>query len=294
MKWQGRKQSRNVEDRRDQSSYSGSGGGGQSLGAIMYLWPLIRPLLRSKLGLLIIGIGAVAYFGGFIGFPSTGGGTATAPVNAQRDDRQAAFIKTVLADTEAVWSQQFAQAGTRYRPPTLVLYRGGTSSGCGPASSGMGPFYCPQDQKVYVDLGFFDELETKFGAGGDFANAYVLAHEIGHHIQNLQGTLTDVQRAKQQLHGKSAQNKLQVKVELQADCYAGLWANQAQKKFDILEEGDLEEALTTASAIGDDRLQRQSQGFAIPHTFTHGTSKQRMFWFTKGFKNGTVSACDTF
>jgi len=293
MKWEGRKQSRHVDDRRDQTSYSGSGGG-QSLGAIMYLWPLIRPLLRSKLGLLIVGIGAVAYFGGFIGIPSIGGGGAPAPVDPQRDDRQAAFIKTVLADTEAVWSQQYAQAGGRYRPPTLVLYRGATSSGCGEASSGMGPFYCPQDQKVYVDLGFFDELETKFGAGGDFANAYVLAHEVGHHIQNMEGTLKDVQRAKQQLRGKSAQNKLQVKVELQADCYAGLWANQAQKQFDILEAGDLEEAMTTASAIGDDSLQKQSQGFAIPHTFTHGTSKQRVAWFNKGFKRGTVSACDTF
>jgi len=293
MKWEGRKQSRNVDDRRDQTSYSRSGGG-QSLGAIMYLWPLIRPLLRSKFGWLIIGIGAVAYFGGFIGLPSTGGGGAPAPVDAQRDDRQAAFIKTVLADTEAVWSQQYAQAGSRYRPPTLVLYRGATSSGCGQASSGMGPFYCPQDQKVYVDLGFFDELETKFGAGGDFANAYVLAHEVGHHIQNMEGTLANVQRAKQQLRGKSAQNKLQVKVELQADCYAGLWANQAQKQFDILEAGDLEEAMTTASAIGDDSLQKQSQGFAIPHTFTHGTSKQRVAWFNKGFKRGTVAACDTF
>ena len=293
MKWEGRKQSRNVDDRRDQTSYSRSGGG-QSLGAIMYLWPLIRPLLRSKFGWLIIGIGAVAYFGGFIGLPLTGGGGAPAPVDAQRDDRQAAFIKTVLADTEAVWSQQYAQAGSRYRPPTLVLYRGATSSGCGQASSGMGPFYCPQDQKVYVDLGFFDELETKFGAGGDFANAYVLAHEVGHHIQNMEGTLANVQRAKQQLRGKSAQNKLQVKVELQADCYAGLWANQAQKQFDILEAGDLEEAMTTASAIGDDSLQKQSQGFAIPHTFTHGTSKQRVAWFNKGFKRGTVAACDTF
>ena len=209
-------------------------------------------------------------------------------------DEQAAFIKTVLADTEAVWSSVFAQAGRRYPPPTLVLYRGSTASGCGNASANMGPFYCPQDQKVYVDLGFFTDMKEKYGAGGDFSQAYVLAHEVGHHIQNLEGTLEQVQMAKQQVLGKAKKNKLQVKLELQADCYAGIWANHAQQQFDILEEGDLEEALVAAAAIGDDRLQKQSQGFAIPHTFTHGSSKQRVAWFARGVKNGQLSDCDTF
>ena len=157
----------------------------------------------------------------------------------------------------------------------------------------MGPFYCPEDQKVYVDLSFFNELRTKHGAGGDFAQAYVLAHEIGHHIQNIEGTLDKVQRAKQGLTG-GKENQLQVKVELQADCYAGVWANHAQKQFNSLEAGDLEEALTAAASIGDDRLQKQAQGFAIPHTFTHGSSKQRVQWFARGVMRGLVSDCNTF
>ena len=198
-----------------------------------------------------------------------------------------------MADTEKVWGKIFAQAGERYPAPTLVLYRGGTRSGCGPARSGMGPFYCPEDRKVYVDLAFFDDLKRKHGAGGDFAEAYVLAHEIGHHIQNLEGTLDKVQRAKMGVSGPEG-NQLQVRTELQADCYAGVWAHQAQKQFKILEPGDLEEALRAADSIGDDRLQKQAQGFAIPHTFTHGTSKQRMEWFARGVKSGLMKDCNTF
>jgi hypothetical protein len=182
----------------------------------------------------------------------------------------------------------------RYRPPTLVLYRGSTNSACGPASARMGPFYCPLDQKVYVDLGFFDDLAHELGAKGDFAQAYVLAHEVGHHIQNLEGTLDQVDMAKQQAWGEAGKNRLQVKLELQADCYAGVWANHAQRKFEMLEEGDLEEALVAAASIGDDRLQKQSQGFAIPHTFTHGTSKERATWFARGVKTGRIGDCDTF
>lgn len=292
MKWRDRKQSRNVEDRRSTSGGS-SGGGGRglpSIGTLMFLWPLVKPLLRSKLGLAVVGVGAAAYF--FM--PSLmGGGGSSKPVSEAADDEQAAFIKTVMADTEAVWSNVFAQAGERYPAPKLVLYRGGTRSGCGPASSGMGPFYCPSDQKVYVDLSFFDDLKRKHGAGGDFAQAYVLAHEVGHHIQNMEGTLDKVQRAKQQVRGND-DNKLQVMVELQADCYAGVWTNHAQKKFKILEAGDLEEALTAAAAIGDDRLQKQAQGFAIPHTFTHGSSKQRVEWFSRGVKSGMLKDCNTF
>ena len=292
MKWRNRKQSSNVDDRRSQS---GVGGGLPSLGTILVLWPVIKRLLHSKLGLAILGIGAVAYFGGFLNLSSlTGGGGSHKVVDEGVDNEQAAFIKTVLADTEAVWSRVFAQAGRRYPPPTLVLYRGSSTSGCGTASANMGPFYCPQDQKVYVDLGFFTDMKEQYGAGGDFSHAYVLAHEVGHHVQNLEGTLDQVQRAKQQVLGKAKKNKLQVKLELQADCYAGIWANHAQQQFDMLEEGDLEEALVAAAAIGDDRLQKQSQGFAIPHTFTHGSSKQRVEWFAKGVKNGQLSDCDTF
>ena len=291
MKWRDRKQSTNVDDRRSQPEHTG---GGPSLGTIMYLWPLVRPLLRSKFGLLIIGIGAVAYFSNFGNLSGLLGGGNSRVVNEQADDGLAAFIKTVHADTEAVWSDIFSQAGVRYPSPTLVIYRGSTRSGCGPASARMGPFYCPNDQKIYVDLGFFEDLRLDHNAGGDFAQAYVLAHEVGHHIQNLDGTLNKVQRAKQSVSGQGEQNALQVRVELQADCYAGLWANHAQKQFDMLEAGDVKEALVAAAAIGDDRLQKQSRGFSIPHTFTHGSSKQRMEWFSRGFENGALAQCDTF
>ena len=291
MKWRDRKQSTNVDDRRNQPEHTG---GGPSLGTIMYLWPLVRPLLRSKFGLLIIGIGAVAYFGNFVNLSGLLGSGNSRVVNEHADDGLAAFIKTVHADTEAVWSDIFLQGGVHYPSPTLVIYRGSTRSGCGPASARMGPFYCPNDQKIYVDLGFFEDLRLDHNAGGDFAQAYVLAHEVGHHIQNLEGTLNKVQRAKQSVSGQGEQNALQVRVELQADCYAGLWANHAQKQFDMLEAGDVQEALVAAAAIGDDRLQKQSRGFSIPHTFTHGTSKQRMEWFSRGFENGALTKCDTF
>jgi predicted metalloprotease len=249
--------------------------------------------LRSKLGLVVLGLGALAYFGGFFNLSSfTGGGSPV--VDQQQEDEWAAFIKTVHGDLESVWSDVYAEAGMRYRPPTLVLYRGATNSACGPASSRMGPFYCPLDQMVYVDLGFFDDLEHELGAKGDFARAYVLAHEVGHHIQQLEGTLDRVEMAKQQAWGEAGKNRLQVKLELQADCYAGIWANHAQRKFDMLEEGDLQEALVAAASIGDDRLQKQSQGFAIPHTFTHGTSKERATWFARGVKSGRIGECDTF
>ena len=292
MKWRNRTQSTNVDDRRNQTE--GSGAGLPSIGTILLFWPIIKTLLRSRLGLAVLGLGAVAYFGGFLNLSSFLGGEGYHAVDEVADDEQAAFIKTVLADTEAVWSDVFAQAGRTYPAPILVLYRGSTTSGCGPASARMGPFYCPEDQRVYVDLGFFEDLRTEHGAGGDFAQAYVLAHEIGHHIQNLAGTLDQVQMAKQQVLGEAKKNELQVRLELQADCYAGIWANHAHQQFDILEEGDLEEALVAAAAIGDDRLQKQARGFAIPHTFTHGSSKQRVDWFARGVKQGQLSDCDTF
>ena len=287
MKWRDRKQSTHVDDRRSQG---GAPTGVPSIGTLLYLWPLIRMLFRSKLGLLVLGIGVIAYFGNFFSLP--GGGTGSA--SSQEDDELAAFIKTVHGDTEAIWSSIFAESGLRYPAPTLVLYRGSTVSGCGPASARMGPFYCPMDQKIYVDLGFFEDLRQQHGAGGDFAQAYVLAHEVGHHIQNLEGTLNQVHRAKQNLFSEAKQNALQVKVELQADCYAGLWGYHAQQRYNTLEEGDLEEALVAASAIGDDRLQKQSRGFSIPHTFTHGTSRQRVEWFSRGFQSGSLEQCNTF
>ena len=290
MKWKHRKQSTNVDDRR--SSTGRAGHGLPSIGTILFLWPVIKPLLRSKLGLAILVIGAVVYF---VDLPSLiGGGSSTSSINEDLDNEQAAFIKTVHADTEAIWSRIYEQAGARYPSPVLVLYRGSTTSSCGLASSRMGPFYCPEDRKIYVDLGFFEDLKRQHGAGGDFAQAYVLAHEVGHHVQYLEGTLDKVHRAKQQVYGEAQKNQLQVRVELQADCFAGIWAHHAHKQFNILEEGDLEEALIAAASIGDDRLQRQSQGFAIPHTFTHGSSKQRVEWFTRGVKNGDLQDCNTF
>ena len=294
MKWRNRKQSSHVDDRRSSIGRSGGGGRGlPSIGTLMFLWPLVKPLLRSKLGMAVVGIGAVAYFGGFIPSFSSFTGSGSKPESEAVDNEQAAFIKTVKADTERVWSKIFSQAGQRYPVPELVLYRGGTSSGCGPAKAGMGPFYCPSDQKIYVDLSFFNDLKYKHGAGGDFAQAYVIAHEIGHHVQNMEGTLGKVQHAKRRVRG-AKENQLQVRVELQADCYAGVWTHHTHKEFNSLEPGDIEEALTAAASIGDDRLQEQAQGFSIPHTFTHGSSKQRVVWFAKGVKSGLMKDCNTF
>ena len=292
MKWQNRRKSTNIEDNRAKGS---AGRGALSIKTLMMLWPFVKPLLRTKFGWGIIAIGVVAYMSGFnpLGFLG-GGGVASSPVNQAHDDKKAALVATVLADTEEVWRDIFAAQGRVYKEPKTVLFRGSTQSGCGYASAQVGPFYCPADRKVYLDLSFFDELAKRHNATGDFAQAYVLAHEVGHHIQNLDGTLAKVQHLKQQLTSQSQQNTLQVRVELQADCYAGLWAHHAHKKFDILEEGDIQEALRTASAIGDDTLQKQAKGYVVPDSFTHGTSKQRMEWFLRGFQYGTIEACNSF
>lgn len=288
MKWKGGRKSSNVDDRR---ATSGRRRGTPSMGTIMMIWPIIKPLLKTKLGWVIIGLGVAAYFAGFNPLSLVGmGGSTSAPVNQVQDDKNAAFISTVLASTEDVWTKELRG----YREPVMVLYRGGTQSGCGFANSAVGPFYCPADQKVYLDLSFFDELSKTHDAPGDFAQAYVLAHEIGHHIQNLQGTLSKVQKAKQQWGNSKKANALQVKVELQADCYAGAWAHHAHKRFNILEEGDVEEALRAASAIGDDTLQRKSTGTVRPDAFTHGSSKQRVEWFRRGLRSGDVRECNTF
>ena len=299
MRWEDREESSNIEDRRggfsgDSSSGSGGGRGMPSLSTMMFLWPIIRPLLKTKFGWAIIGVGAVLYFGGFNPLSNISQQTKTTThIDKKLDDREARFMATVLRDTEIVWSDIFKAHGAKYPKPIMVLYRGATSSGCGHASSQMGPFYCPADHRVYLDLGFFDELAKKYHASGDFAEAYVLAHEIGHHVQNLQGTLDKVQRLKQHARGQKAENQLQVRVELQADCYAGVWANHADKRFNMLEKGDIEEALNAASSIGDDTLQKQAQGYVVPDSFTHGTSAQRVEWFKKGFNSGDIKSCNT-
>jgi len=214
-------------------------------------------------------------------------------------DEMGHFVSAILGSAEAEWKEVFDQAGKTYKPPTLVMFTGATQSGCGFARSAMGPFYCPVDQKVYLDSSFFQDLERRF-RGCDvgsktcqFSQAYVIAHEIGHHVQNLLGILPKVQQAKQGVEQTDA-NALQVRVELQADCLAGVWANRAHAKWQFIEPGDVEAALQTASAIGDDRLQRQSQGYVVPDAFTHGTSEQRTRWFTTGLKSGQVASCDTF
>ena len=255
-------ESSNVDDRRRNSS---SGGRGlPSIGTMFMLWPIVKPLIRSKFGLVIIALGGLAWFSGFnpLSLVGAGGASSSSHVNKVKDDKEAHFIKKVLASTEDVWTKILAQHNIHYTKPVLVLFRGATRSGCGTAKSEMGPFYCPADKKVYLDLGFFDDLARKHNAPGDFAQAYVLAHEVGHHVQDLQGTLNKVQHMKQSWGGRknSKSNALQVRVELQADCYAGIWAHHAQHQFHILQKGDVAEALNAASSIGDDTLERQATG----------------------------------
>ena len=298
MRWEDRDESSNVEDRRGGSQGGSSGGGGMrgmpSMGTIMFLWPVAQRLLRTKFGWAIIAVGAVAYFSGYNPLSLIMGGRgSSAHVNTASENQQKRFIATVLGDTEKIWGKIFREHGAKYKEPTLIIYRGSTTSGCGHASAQMGPFYCPNDQKIYLDLGFFDELQKKYKAGGDFAEAYVLAHEVGHHIQNMEGTLSKVQRMKQQARGQAGQNRLQVRVELQADCYAGVWAHYEDKLFGSLEKGDVEEALNAASAIGDDTLQKQAQGYVVPDSFTHGSSAQRVEWFKKGIQSGDIATCNT-
>ena len=218
-------------------------------------------------------------------------GAETGAVDAS--DEEAAFVGAILGDTEDVWNAVFAANGSDYQEPVLTLFSGAVSSGCGNASSAMGPFYCPLDQGVYLDMSFFRELSTRFGAPGDFAAAYVIAHEVGHHVQNLTGVSDQVRNAQQNM-GQSDANALSVRLELQADCYAGMWANHAQQQRQIIEPGDIEEGLTAAAAIGDDRLQRESGGSVVPESFTHGTSEQRVRWFQRGYQAGDPRQCDTF
>lgn len=283
MRWQGRRESDNVEDRREQGAdYSG---GRQ-----------IR-LPRGKGGIVLLIVVAVA---GYYGYDLTGLITGESPSSSSQqqqrvssnDDESAKFTRVILASTEETWSKLFQQMQKTYVAPTLVMYRNATATACGTGQTAMGPFYCPADRKVYIDLAFYDEMKNKLGAGGEFAQAYVVAHEVGHHVQNLLGIEAKV-REMQQGASQKRVNQLSVKLELQADCFAGVWGHYvSEEKW--LETGDLQQALNAAQAIGDDRLQQRSQGRVVPDSFTHGTSEQRYSWFKRGFDSGNPGQCDTF
>ena len=289
MKWEGNRESDNVEDRR--SGGGGGGGspvfGGRSIG--------IGTIVIALVGGWVLGINPLT----ILGLLSGGGPPAHVqqqPGPAQRppaDDTMARFVSTVLADTEDVWGQVFRQGGGRYQEPRLVLFRGATPTACGTGQAAMGPFYCPADQKVYIDLGFYETLKNRLGAPGDFAQAYVIAHEVGHHVQNQLGISAKVDQMRGRV-SKVEYNALSVRLELQADCFAGVWAHHAQNARQILEQGDVEEAMNAAAKIGDDALQRSSGGAVVPESFTHGTSAQRQRWFNSGLQSGSVKTCDTF
>lgn len=320
MRWRGRRQSENIEDRRGEASgpagfpfpFPGRGGGmripaGGRRGGI------------GIMGILII-LGLMFFFGidpsvimqggggpGGVQIPDIelprrsggeppisvpGGEQTQTPRTASEDDLRN-FVAVVLADTEDVWHAVFRQYDRSYREPSLVLFSGATQSACGTGISQMGPFYCPLDRKVYIDLQFYRDLKSRFRAPGDFAQAYVIAHEVGHHVQTLLGISDKVQQAKARMSQRDA-NALQVRMELQADCLAGVWANHTNRSENILEPGDIDEALNAASAIGDDQIQRQQQGYVVPDAFTHGSSEQRVRWFRRGFDSGDIQQCDTF
>lgn len=295
MKWEDLKRSSNIEDLRSQGSSGRMGfGGGRGMNLLI---PIIRILMGNNIGRIILAIGIVAYFMGYnpLSLLDQGGSKmgTTRTVSAPEEEKSAQFVSAVLGQTEEVWNRIYAQEGDTYTEPKLVLFRGSVQSGCGYADAQVGPFYCSEDKKVYLDLSFFDELSSRHNAPGDFAQAYVIAHEIGHHIQNLRGTLDKAHHVQESAVGKAKANSTQVKVELQADCYAGIWAYHTQKTRAILEEGDIEEALNAASQIGDDTLQKKAQGYIVPDAFTHGTSEQRMEWFNRGYQKGTLAACNT-
>lgn len=281
MLWQGRRQSSNIEDRR------GVGGGGMAVG--------------GGLGAMIIA--AIIYFlGGNPDQVLNGNGpdpAAQQNTGIQADDTTSQFVAVVLADTEDIWSKLFSDRNKEYSKPVLVMFTQATQSGCGFASEASGPFYCPADSKVYIDLSFFQEMKDRFHASGDFAQAYVIAHEVGHHVQHLLGITNQVDAQRQNL-SETAMNKLSVKLELQADFFAGVWAHYEQQRKDpqlnkdIIQPNDIEEALNAANAIGDDRLQNQSQGYVVPDAFTHGSSAQRIYWFKKGYTTGDINQGDTF
>jgi uncharacterized protein len=284
MKWDPNQQSDNVEDRRGQGGGGGRGlFGGKGIGIGSIAIALVASYFLGVNPLTVLGI-----LGGVSG-PDTqvSQGPAQRP---PKDDQMAGFVSSVLLDTEQAWGAMFTQGGAQYKQPKLVLFRGSTATACGAGQAAMGPFYCPGDQKVYIDLGFYETMRTKLGAPGDFAQAYVIAHEIGHHVQNQLGISTKVDAMRGRISEKE-QNGLSVRLELQADCFAGVWAHHSKLNLD---KGDIEEALNAAAQIGDDTLQKKSQGYAQPDSFTHGSSKQRMTWFNAGLQSGNMKQCDTF
>jgi predicted metalloprotease len=303
MRWEDLPESGNVEDRRDEGGGGGGfgrgggfgmpmGAGGMSIGTVVVLG-LIGWALGIDPSLLIGGAEILTGDQPRVEQPSRPRQTGVPKDDSGR------FVARVLGSTEATWKDIFSKDGKTYRAPTLVMYRGVTEARCGGAAqAAMGPFYCPNDQKIYLDTSFFSEIETRFrgcsGKACEFAQAYVIAHEVGHHVQNLLGVLPRAQSAQQAAGSRAAANHIQVQVELQADCFAGIWANKSEERWHLLQPGDVEAALRTASAIGDDTLQRRSQGRVVPDSFTHGSSEQRQRWFSNGLKSGTVGACNTF
>ena len=286
MKWEGNRESDNVEDRRGEDGGGGGGGfGGRTIG--------IGTIIVALIGSYVLGVNPLT----LLNMLSGGGaieslGQAPAP-RSPASDHAAKFVSTVLADTEDTWSTLFRAQGKTYVQPTLVLFSGSTPTACGTGQSASGPFYCPGDQKVYIDLSFFQLMQQRFKVSGDFAQAYVIAHEVGHHVQNLLGYSGKVARARERA-SQSQANLLSVRLELQADCLAGVWAFHANQARSILEQGDIASALEAATAIGDDALQRQSQGHVVPDSFTHGTSAQRVRWFSNGIEHGDIAQCNTF
>ncbi len=287
MKWEGNRESDNVEDRRDDGGGGGGFGfGGRSIG--------IGSIVIALLGGWVLGVNPLTILNLLSGGSGPAPQVQQAPAHRPpADDHMAKFVSTVLADTEDVWTDVFKRGGADYRKPHLVLFRGATPTACGQGQSAMGPFYCPADQKVYIDLGFYETLQRQLGAPGDFAQAYVIAHEVGHHVQNLLGISAKVQQARSHANATES-NALSVRLELQADCLAGVWAHHAQNARQILESGDVEEAMNAAAKIGDDALQRSSGHAVVPESFTHGTSAQRQRWFHAGLEGGSVKGCDTF
>jgi predicted metalloprotease len=292
MRWRGRRQSTNIRDVR--SSGGGFGGGfGRSGGGLGRGGPVVRRAGGGGIGMIIIlviiafvfGINPLELLTGNVGQAPTQAPPGETGLQGGQDDEMGEFVATVLADTEDTWTTIFEASGQDYPEPTLTLFRGSVASACGAASSASGPFYCPLDQNLYIDLGFYNELRDRFGAPGDFAQAYVIAHEVGHHVQNVLGLL-------RQGGSQAGAEGNSVRTELQADCFAGIWANHTDQQG-ILEEGDIDEALTAAAAIGDDTLQREGQGYVVPDSFTHGTSEQRQTWFKRGYESGDINSCDT-
>lgn len=288
MEWRKGRRSDNVVDARG----AGGGGGGMRFGGGKGLG-LGAILLTVGIGWLT-GQDPLQILGQLTGQMQQQAPAVTDGKAPPANDQQAEFVASVLGDTEDTWQALFAQSGKQYKDPKLVLFNGQVNSACGFATAAVGPFYCPADQQVYLDMSFFREMETRFSAAGDFAQAYVIAHEIGHHVQTLLGVSAKVDAARRSGQRMEGSNGLLVRQELQADCFAGVWAYQAQKRLNWLEPGDVEEALNAANAIGDDRLQQQGQGRVVPDSFTHGTSAQRVRWFKAGFAEGDVDSCDTF